>query len=321
MNKPLLLKITWSIGMIVGIVAMQSGSTSLQSNGAFRHDRNSFAVQGSAYGRLLARLSETTIDRVWHLGIEQIVPHNIDGSLASGATAPAVTNQSANSLPSAGESLPRKPALTLAKNWFGNMRIAKYTRTNSNPLNERHLAAVYKDVEEMLLRSYKMDPGHYGAYNSYHLFLTTHSFGGTPESKEHARKIANMTIGYVARETEDPEPWLTAASAAVNLYILETEELSISGTLVPLEILEEYRERIGFCLQKYEELADRAKESGMWKNLSTERQYEIVQRGRFSVRTFAQFDPMIERAKKRLESEAGSLPESEVAASTDTDEG
>ncbi len=102
-------------------------------------------------------------------------------------------------------------------------------RTNPNSLNERHLATVYHDIEELLLRSFKMDPTHYGAYDSYHLFLTTYDFGGEPHAKEQAVRIANVAIAAASRRTEDPEPWLTAATAGMNLYLMDSRAVRGSG--------------------------------------------------------------------------------------------
>jgi hypothetical protein len=67
--------------LIAGGLALAVGGLSSLNNESspLRHSRNPFAIQGSAYGKLLARLSETTIDRVWHLGVEQIVPHYMSG--------------------------------------------------------------------------------------------------------------------------------------------------------------------------------------------------------------------------------------------------
>ncbi|MEM9282313.1 MAG: hypothetical protein AAGA96_10830 [Verrucomicrobiota bacterium] len=252
----------------------------------------------------MARLSESTVDRVWHLGVEQIVPHNIDGSLAHAGMGPTVD------IPITEEVLPQKPALEQLKDWFNGMRVVKYARTNPYSLSERHLAVVKKEVEEMLLESYKMDPSHYGAYNSYHLFLTTHDFGGTAKTREHAVNVANATLATVFQEDEDPEPWLTAASAAMNLYLLETEAHMVDGTDIPLETLKEYRSKIGYCLNRFEELQAQAEENGNWDNLSYDRQIEITHRHRFASRTFKQFDAMIARAE---EPSSSAVPKSEVA--------
>ena len=280
----------WMATVVVGVVLAAVSMAFLRPSGSLKHDPNKLAIYGSAYGRLLARLSETTVDRVWHLGVEQIVPHNIDGSL-----------HGEEPLASELETLPAgpsgKPILNQIKDWYTSRRIVKYARTNPLSLNETHLASVKTEIEEMLLRSFKMDPGHYGAYNSYHLFLTTHDLGGDARSKAHAITVANAALAAIASETEDPEPWLTAASAAMNLYLLDTESHMESGTKIPLNLLKEHQARIGSCLYQFEQLKAKADSNGNWDNLSPERQIEITHRYRFASRTFKQFDTLIARAE------------------------
>lgn len=296
---------------VTGIILTSVSVLNLRSHGALQHDRNPMAIYGSAYGRLMARLSETTVDRVWHLGVEQIVPHVMDGSLAHSTMPQAVDT------PKDESKTPKRPVVEQMKKWFHDMRVVQYTRTNPFSLNEKHLATVKKEVELMLLRSYKMDPGHYGAYNSYHLFLTTHDFGGDSNSRKHAVAVGNATLAEVSKEKEDPEPWLTAASAAMNLYLLETESNTVNGTPIPVETLKKYRSKIHFCLKQFEELQAKAEDNGVWENLSDERQIEITHRYRFASRTFKQFDAMIARAEERPSPE---VPNSEVAETGDAEE-
>jgi hypothetical protein len=291
MNSSVRSNLPWLAAVLIGAIVTSLSMADLGSSGKLKQDGNRFAIYGSAYGRLLARLSETTVDRVWHLGVEQIVPHNIDGSM-HGET------PLAEELEAASPNLPGQPAIEHLKDWYTGMRVAKYSRTNPYSLSESHLFTVKKEVEEMLLRSFKMDPGHYGAYNSYHLFLTTHEFGGDERSRAHAIKVANAALASIASEREDPEPWLTAASAAMNLYLLETENHMESGTDIPLHILKEYRAKIGNCLSMFEQLKERAELNGTWDNLSSARQVEIIHRYRFANRTYKQFDAMIARGEE-----------------------
>jgi len=326
MSKGLLFS---ALCILSGIGLAATGLRSLRSGNSPLHSRDTFAIQGSAYGKLLARLSETTIDRVWHLGVEQIVPHYM-----SGDTANTGRNPLTDSHPQGETSTQAKPESTLAtavpsaspkvnaspidrgKKWIQERVVAQYTRTNPNSLNERHLATVHRDIEKMLLRSFKMDPTHYGAYDSYHLFLTISEFGGSPQANEQAKRIANVAISAAFKENEDPEPWLTAAAAGMNLYLMAATPYMDKGTPVPLELLKEYRNKVGFCLERFDEIQAKSEQSGVWEGLSTERQMEIAERSLFAKRTFKQFDVMIARAETK------SLPKApgENIAKSDSDE-
>jgi len=292
-----------------GALLAAAGQQGLHRSGKLATDRNPLAVQGSAYGRLLARLAEDTIDRVWHLGVEQIVPHHISGDEHGHSSDDVQSDWGDGSTPA-----PSGP-IAAAKDILNEMRITKYSRTNPYSLTQRHLATVKREIEGMLLRAYNMDPGHLGAYDSYHLFLTTHTFGGTEQSREHAKTLARATIGAIAKEDEDPEPWLTAATAAMNLFLLETEEYRVRNESVPLDELRYYRQLIDRCLQRFHALQHRSEEEGNWHRLSFERQFEIASRARFTERTFEQFDVLIARA---TEAQDPSI-ESEVAEILDSD--
>lgn len=307
-----------------GLALAMGGLASLNDESSpLRHSRNPFAIQGSAYGKLLARLSETTIDRVWHLGVEQIVPHYMSG-IGHGGHATVANGSATQGSPlkpqSAGipatASPQSKTLLHQGKRWFQDRVIAQHHRTNPNCLSERHLATVYGDIEAMLLRSFKLDPTHYGAYDSYHLFLTTHDFGGTPEANEQAVRVANAAIAAAFQENEDPEPWLTAAAAGMNLYLMDAAPYMQKGEMIPLGILKDYREKIGYCLTKFEAIQAQSEKVGNWDRLSTERQMEIAERNLFAKRTFKQFDAMIARAEHPT---APAAPESDVAKREESD--
>lgn len=289
MNRRLLLA---PLLVLSGIALAAMGLSGLRSTDRLRHSQNPLAVQGSAYGKLLARLSETTIDRVWHLGVEQIVPHYMSGDHSH---APKPADANAAPKPSAQDG----PLLERGKHWFQERVVAQHYRTNPNSLTERHLATVHRDIEHMLLRSFKLDPTHYGAYDSYHLFLTTHDFGGSPAAKDQAARIANIAIAAAFQEEEDPEPWLTAAAAGMNLYLMDAAPYMEGGKAIPLEMLKEHRDKIGFCLKRFEEIQSASEEAGNWERLSHERQMEIAERSLFAKRTFKQFDVMIARAEAR----------------------
>lgn len=289
-----------------GLLLAASGYRSLERHEALRHSRNTFAVQGSAYGKLLARLAETTIDRVWHLGVEEIVPHYMSG-VGHAEAHRAAGNAATPAAPASRPPAPSSPLKT-GKRWINERVVAQHTRTNPNSLSPAHLATVYRDIEEMLLRSFKLDPTHYGAYDSYHLFLTTHDFGGTPVANEQAKRIAFVAIQAAEAENEDPEPWLTAAAAGMNLYLMDAAPHNIRGERVPVEMLKAHRDRIAHCLRRFDEIQARSEQAGIWDNLSLERQMEIAERSLFAKRTFKQFDVLIARAEATDKAASGTKP-------------
>jgi len=287
-----------------GVALAAAGLSGLRPHSSLRHSHNLMAVQGSAYGKLLARLSETTIDRVWHLGVEQIVPHYMSGK-AHGAP-----EKKEHPVPSVAA---KKDLLDQGKQWIQDRVVAQHDRTNPYSLNKSHLATVHRDIEKLLLRSFKLDPTHFGAYDSYHLFLTTSDFGGSPDAIDQARRIAEVAIGAAFHEKEDPEPWLTASAAGMNLFIMESNPYLKKNETIPLPLLEKYRNKIGYCLGKFDEVQGIAEKAGNWDRLSTDRQMEIAERSLFAKRTFKQFDAMI----ARFENKNGQSPPAGEVAETE----
>ena len=141
---------TWSGLTVAGVALSASGFSSLKQENQLATDRNPMALQKSAYGRMLARLSESTIDRVWHLGVEQIVPHNIsgDGHGSEGHAQSDGEHKQDHSSPSEDPaSQSQKPAMERLKSWYNDMRVVKYHRTNPNSLSSNHLATVTRELE------------------------------------------------------------------------------------------------------------------------------------------------------------------------------
>ncbi|MDF1823937.1 MAG: hypothetical protein P1U68_04800 [Verrucomicrobiales bacterium] len=292
----------------IGFTAVAFSSVTLSQSGTLDPGDNPFALKQSAYGRLLARLSETTVDRVWHLGVEQIVPHYMSGTEAHTEAATKhisePTTEPAIEATTASKEAPSKPMIELAKGWVQKRVVSQYTRTNPHGMTEKHITSINRGIADMLKRSYDLDPTHYGAYNSYSLFITHQTYGGSKEGRKAAKRLAKETIDHIKNETEDPEAYLTAASASMNLFILETEDARMSGAKIPLKTLKHFRDQTAFLLGRFENLQEKAEETGTWDALSFERQVEIAQRHRFTRKTSEQFQAMITRAEDRLESES-----------------
>lgn len=304
-------RVTAPLLVAAGLLLAGFATSSLRDHDALRHHRNPFAIQQSAYGKLLARLSETTIDRAWHLGVEEVVPHYMSG-IAHGAgeegdehAADPSTHATGSDATSAAIAAGETGPVQKGKRWIQDRVIAQHTRTNPNSLSPAHLATVYRDIENMLLQSFKLDPTHYGAYDSYHLFLTTTDFGGTPVANEQAKKIARIAIATAEAENEDPEPWLTAAAAGMNLYLMEIAPYNQKNEPIPLEILTHHRDLIAHCLRRFDEIQARSEQSGNWANLSLERQMEIAERSVFAKRTYKQFETLIARAEAKATGKEG----------------
>lgn len=199
---------------------------------------NPFAIRGSGYGKMLSRLSEQDIDRAWHIGLE-----GEDHSDAS--------------------------------TWQGRYRMVKSTRTSSVPLSASHLRHIRTDIRRKLYQAFLLDPTNYTTYDALHFFLTAMS--DIPEETlfPEIAAAAFLVWGVAAREEEDPEPWLTAAVAMMNL------DLEFDDTPVPSLTKSELHHRIKDALKSFDRLKNESLADGRWSELSSQRRAEIEARRNF----------------------------------------
>ncbi len=364
----------------LGLLLAGFGLVNLKSREeGLRHHRNPFAIQQSGYGKTLARLSQDTVDVVWHLGIEQVNPighvhgqeghdhdhdhdhdhHESENSIAASLEPPVPVHLDAEarqSLMKAGiepaelhcqecadtllssikngelvsaEDVPAIHAfhqladseesghdhahhdhdheiaavndadagwLATSKEWLRDLRAAAYDRTSPFAVSEAHQKAVAADIENMLLRAYKMDPTDFGVYNGYFLFLTIHELRATPVAKDHARLISRMTVSEAMKEEIDPQPWLTACMATLNLFFLDQQEYGEREEPLPVALLEEFKQQMVYCLHRYELARELAKSEGRWELISEQRRESMRERERFSRMALDQFDTLLARA-------------------------
>jgi len=126
------------IELILATVALVAGVTAVFFSGIgfssspvpqepSRHallNPNPFALRGSAFGSLFSRLAEDDIDRVWHVGLE-------------------------GEIHSAGNG------------WLARAREEKSRRTNPKPPGGAHATAIRRDLRQMLVNAFLLDPGSY----------------------------------------------------------------------------------------------------------------------------------------------------------------
>ena len=411
--------ITATAGLVLTAIGAVNLKRSNEGAGLGYH-HNPLAIHESAYGMLLAELSQNTVDQVWHLGIEQVNPashgHGGDDDHEGHDHGPGEDCESCKKADEAKELLDRvtsaappkivttkddhghqghshapgeecetckkadqalklldsvtstgdgkkedddhkghdhaahaehddhsshdhaahadhhghdhgskgvslTEAITAAKDFLVELKSAGYERTNPTAVSEAHKKHIAAEIEQMLLRSYKMDPTNYGVYNAYYLFLTAHELRSSPAAFEHARMISHHTIARAQTEKTAPGPWLTAEMALLNLFLLDQHEWREKGIDPPVEKLVEYRNFSAYCKQQFEVLKQRAIADGRWETVSTDKRQEMDERQYFARKTFEQFDVLIARhSQPRVDPVSGLpnvLPQLPVASSPD----
>ena len=206
--------------------------------------------------------------------------------------------------------------VTVAKDWLQAMNKSRFAKTSRFGINDAHRNEISREIEQMYLRAYLMDPTDYGVYNGYFLFLTIHELRGTPAAREHARKISQMTIGKARAEEIDPQPWVTAAMATLNLFFLDQEDSRTNQTAIPSAMLVQYQQQMRYCLQQYEILREKAIAEGRWDLISQVRKDDMEERAGFAGKTMEQFTVMLARQEASEGDVSPSEPRPEASATT-----
>jgi hypothetical protein len=341
-----------------GLALMTAGLTGLKAEkDGLSHHQNPFAIRKSGFGKMVARLSQNTIDIVWHLGIEQVNPmdhvhgheddhgdHHEEGhgdepenhaddhkEVQPSGQALAVTEKQENHAEH-GEpghvhdehckhdtDETKKPGsregwLAESKEWMHALGLRRYDRTNPKAVSKAHQAVIAQDISDLFYRGYMMDPTDYGVYNGFFLFLTTGEYGGTDATRKHARLVSDNTIGEALRETTDPQAWVTAAMAQLNLFFLDQDEFRLKEQSMPAASLTEHKQKMEYLIQQAGVLIEKAKSEGRWEAIAEDRRNAMDERIKLAQKSSAQFEKLLELAQKGVKPvERGGAPTAPVA--------
>ncbi len=251
--------------VLCGAALWSHGASRLAAGGDFNYRPNPLGLKMSPYGQVIALAMQGGVDADWH-GAEQTGnghtcsscghDHGEDGgSCSSGTekTAPA------------------------DRDFIHLIELAATERTNPRPPTPGHKFYLRRQVEDRLRLAFELDPSNYANYNAYHLFLTEPQVGTRPVINDNVLELARMTVEYCLRESNDPRPALTAASASCNilqLMFLEPGKHSIDAMRHHLQILD-------YSLGRHHELSAAWLASGDYERLSNARVTEMLERLRF----------------------------------------
>lgn len=313
--------------LVCGVILIGSFGAHLNGSGRLKHSQNPLAIQRSGYGMVLARLSQNSVNKAWHYGLEEHGSHKHEhgddcavcehrGNAGNHAGEASYYTSQGEAVPSdhlvsvaglpPGAAANEKSIVERALSRLLDLKKATYSRTNPTGLSKAHRSKVTADIEGVLLRSYKMDPTDYGVYNAYYLFLTSHDLRVTHATDEQAKRVAGMTVTAAMGEKENPFPWLTAASALLDEFFLDNQVAHERGISLPVAVVEDYKEKMACCLARFKALREVAIAEQRWQGIGEERISGAEERLRFLERASEQFTAILAReSKKRVQANAG----------------
>lgn len=232
---------------------------------------NPMGINGSPYGEVFAMAMQETIDTFYH-GTDKVGGHHSheDGSTCADCE-PA-------------EKKPEEKNVGLSRRWqnfMASLDEAETTRTNPKAATKAHKFYLRRQVEDKLRFAYKLDPSHYGNYNSLHFFLTEPQMGTRPELTPSAEKLARETIDYCLKQENDPRPMLTAAGACTNVIQLMFNDRVNPEPKFTTAQMRQYLVMLDYCIARYVELAKKWDEDKSWDLLSPARIAECDERFEF----------------------------------------
>lgn len=306
---------SWEWVLVIGGLGLAwVSASSLHRNGGLRHSQNPLAVQRSGYGMIVARLAQDAVNQAWHSGLETSGPcdHEHDGLCGHHgahqdgqepeserhAERPPAVLLSVAGLPVRGSGGVAGSFLQWGIDGLTELKQAKGRRTNPYGLSEAHRKKVAADIEEVLLHSYRMDPADYGVYNAYFLFLTANELRARPGSLEQAKRVAGMSVAAAEQERESPFPWLTAASALLDQFLLDQQKARETGSTLPRAVVDDYGMKMTACLARFREIQGRAEAEHRWQAIGVDRTASAMERLRFLERAAEQFAAVAARAER-----------------------
>lgn len=258
-------------------------ATCLQDAGKLAHEPNFLALGSSPYGKTLAMAIQGPVENEWHQGGER------GGSPAGDAGEHGHDHGAEGHVhgegcgPACGGGLPAETPvgpIQKAKSHIDHLAEAVVKPNTTKPLTPAHKKYIHRRIEKKLEMAYWLDPGNYANFLSLMLFLSESDFASRKVDADKVFYYADNTLHHVEKnENVNPEPWLTAASAAnakLEWYFrLRNERPAVRSEFE--KSLQDFER----CLNRYEFLRARQKNSREWQTIPTNRREVIDERAQF----------------------------------------
>ncbi len=241
-----------------GVLAWASAARPLVADKDLDVPLNPLGINGSPYGEVFAMAMQGPIDTYFH------------GVMSGGGEHKHEEGQACSSCDESAQfkGINMKSGL---QNFLVSLDNVAEVRTNPKAVSNKHKFYLRRQIENKLRFAYQLDPAHYANYNSLHFFLTEPQLGTRPQLTPSAAKLAEETINYCLKRTDDPRPMLTAAAAATNvLHLMFNDQLNEKPQFTTQQ-MRQYLNVLDQCLARYVVMAKQWDETKNWDLLSPQR--------------------------------------------------
>jgi hypothetical protein len=281
-----------SAGLIgTGALAWAFAGHPLVTNPDLKVPLNPMGINGSPYGEVFAMAMQGPIETYFHGAMGTGIHHHKHGDSSLSCeeeTAAAITASTPKVLnypqPDAKSPAVAKSSPNLSARLEGLLAsLSKIETISTNPKapSEAHKRYIRRQTEDKLRFAYKLDPSHYGNYNSLNLFYSESSLGTRPELNASVAKLAEETIQYCLKQEHDPRPALTAAAAATNILQFMFIDHKEQNPKFNTAQMRQFLGVLDHSLARHEALAREWDESKQWDLISGQRIAECEDRYSF----------------------------------------
>ncbi len=232
-----------------------------------------FALAGSAYGSLTARLIRDSLYSYWHGGESaatpvtatkppQNVPPPPPGRFARKGMPPPL-------IP------PPSPAdvswLQARVDHLTRLEKSRTQRTSRLPLSNAHQNYLNAAADVRLRFAYELDPGDATLYEILHFHIASRT--KSPEvARADLHSLAQSAMAYGVRESGSLSDALTGAGAAINLL---NDQLQLGNPHRDHQAIMEQWQILEKCLERYRMLRSGAQSDGWWEGIPVMRRQEF----------------------------------------------
>jgi len=269
-----------------GMAAMAIAARTLTNHEGLDYPVNPLGVNRSPYGEVFAMAMQGPIDAYWTQGELARLPPTVDPDPQAAAC--VVRDRPAESRP-----------------W--NMRFRVFleeldevstARTNPHIGSKQLDVHIRRQVENKLRFGYRLDPAHYGNYNSYHFFLSEPAVGTRRILTPAVAQLARETVIYCLAEEHDPRPALTAAAAATNIIHLMFADRQNEASAFTVAQMRETLALLDQCIARHIAVREKWIAAGHHQRLSPMRFNEMEDRFDFVLRIRDAAEPAVARFER-----------------------
>lgn len=249
-----------------------------------------FALPGSAYGSLAARLIRDSLYSYWHGG-ESAAPA-ASAQAGAGAPPPPPGRFSRRGMPA-----PVPPAQTPGEtSWLqagvdeiSRLEKSRTRRSSTVPLSNAHQQYLYAAADVRLRFAYQLDPGDATLYEILHFHIASRT-----QSPEAARAaidaLSQNAMAYGLREGGSMSDALTGAGAAINLL---NDQLQPGNTSRDDKAVSREWHALEECLERYRRVRSSAEEEGWWDGVPEVRRQELEEHAKLLMRIREMIRPVL----------------------------